>query len=192
VNVARRRAALPVAALLCLVSATALAADKENRWSESRHGIQVRAVPRSPGQFTGFYLARHLPANAVAELAKFCLVTVSVRNHSKDVVWLEPARWRFTTVDGKAVERRDRAYWNSRWEELNVPLGAREAFGWSQLPESRDLQPGEPVGGNVVIVPPAGPFRLELRFATGADRNGPERVLRSDPLRCLRDGEAGS
>jgi len=187
VNRSGRQFALPLAALLCLGAGMAVAADKENGWSESRHGIDVRAMPRSPGQFTGFYLARHLPPNAVDELAKYCLVTVSVRNHSKDVVWLEPARWSFTTVDGEPVERRDRDYWNARWQELDVPPGARATFGWTQLPESRDLQPEEPVGGNVVIVPPAKPFTIEIRFATGVDRSGPERVMRSSPLHCLGD-----
>jgi hypothetical protein len=113
-----------------------------------------------------------------------------MRHQRRDVVWLEPSRWRFVDAGGRGIRHLDRAYWARRWETLAVPAASRATFGWTQLPESRDLLPGEPVGGNVVIEPPAGPFRLELRFATGADKRGPELRAVVEGLSCAGRGPA--
>ncbi|MEO1766217.1 hypothetical protein [Thiobacter aerophilum] len=155
------------------------------------HGQRLRQAdlefsisPRTPEQLMAFYAARGFPPAAVEVIAASCFLTVGIVNHGRDVVWLEPARWRFETLDGRPVRRLAREEWEARFERLAVPLAPRATFGWTQLPESRDLQPGEPVGGNVAVEPPAGPFRLIARFRTGADGNGPPLKLRVEPLTC--------
>lgn len=149
-------------------------------------GIKLGASVRTPEQVIAFYSARGFPGNAVQALAEKCLVTIGMRHGRKEPVWLEPKRWRFIDSAGKPITRLDRDYWNARFAQLNVPMASRSTFGWTQLPESRDLRSGEPVGGNVVIEPPAGTFHIEMRFPTGADRSGPELVVRLNDLHCPR------
>ncbi len=145
--------------------------------------LYLSVAPRTPEQIAAFYEARHFPPDAVAALARACLLTVNIRNRSQTVIWLEPARWRFLSQDGD-IRRLDRAHWDALWRRINLPAAQRATFGWTQLPETRDLRPGEPVGGNVAVEPPARPFTLEARFSTGADRQGPEIVVRLEDLYC--------
>ena len=122
--------------------------------------------------------------NAIEALTQTCFVTVSFHNRGGDVAWLELSRWRFVDENGREIKRRDRAYWNALWENLGVPMANRATFGWTQLPEVRDLQPSEPVGGNVALPPPSGHFRLEARFATGARKQGKDIMVTLDDLSC--------
>ncbi len=170
---------------LALLSAVAVAVD-----STSESGVYtgqdlvVHAQARTPDQTTAFYLGRGFPAAMLKEFNQSCFVTVSMRHTRPDVVWLEPARWRLRDANGRIIERRDRHYWNRVWKTINAPHASRATFGWTQLPESRDLQPDEPVGGNITIVPPTGPFSLEFRLATGKNKTGPEIVGRIEGLIC--------
>ncbi|MCR4301379.1 MAG: hypothetical protein NUV51_07190 [Sulfuricaulis sp.] len=147
-------------------------------------GIKLHTSPRSPEQIAAFYEARGFPNTAIEALTQTCFVTVSFHNRSGDVVWLELSRWRFVDEHGREVKRRNRAYWNALWEKLGVPMANRATFGWTQLPEVRDLRPSEPVGGNVALLPPSGRFRLEARFATGAHKQGKEIIVILDDLSC--------
>jgi hypothetical protein len=147
-------------------------------------GVTVRLSPRTAEQVSAFYAARGFPDNAVRLLAASCVVTVTVVNRRQDTLWLELGRWRFVDAQGRELERLDRVHWNGRWERLALPPANRATFGWTQLPEVRDLYPGEPVGGNVVLAPFTAPFRLEARFATGRDKRGPEVVVVLDGLSC--------
>lgn len=146
--------------------------------------IELHASPRSPDQIAAFYEARGFPRNAIEALTQTCFVTVSFRNRSGDTVWLELSRWRFVDEHGREVKRRDRAYWSALWEKLGVPMANRATFGWTQLPEVRDLRPSEPVGGNVALLPPSGRFRIETRFATGAHKQGQDITVTLDNLSC--------
>ena len=146
--------------------------------------IVLRASPRTPDQIAAFYEARGFPRIAIEALTQTCFVTVSFHNRSGNVAWLELSRWRFVDEQGRDVKRRDRAYWNALWEKLGVPMANRATFGWTQLPEVRDLRPSEPVGGNVALLPPPGRFRLEARFATGVHKQGKEIVVILDDLSC--------
>jgi hypothetical protein len=148
-------------------------------------GIAMHIMPRTPEQVAAFYEARGFPRAAIAALTQTCFVTVSFHNRRDDVVWLEPSRWRFVDEQGREVKRRDRAYWNALWEKLGMPMANRATFGWTQLPEVRDLRPFEPVGGNVALLPPSGRFRLEARFATGAHKQGKDITVTLDNLSCL-------
>lgn len=147
-------------------------------------GIEMRAEPRAPDQISAFYEARGFPRAAVEALSAACFITVGIQNRREDIVWLEPARWQYFDAGGQAIERLPRAYWETRFEKLGVSPASRATFGWTQLPEVRDLRPAEPVGGNITLVPVRGTFTLVARFATGSDRRGPEIVVRFDKLTC--------
>ncbi len=147
-------------------------------------GIEMRAEPRTPEQISAFYEARGFPRAAIEALSAACFITVGIQNRREDIVWLEPARWELFDAVGQPVERLPRAWWEARFVKLGVSPANRATFGWTQLPEVRDLRPAEPVGGNVTLVPVRGTFTLVARFATGSDRQGPEIVVRFDKLTC--------
>ena len=173
------------AAGLVLWGAAAMAADtKSEPATYTGQSLVLHAQARTPDQTTAFYIGRGFPAAMLKEFNKACFVTVSMRHTRPDVVWLEPARWRLRDARGHIIKRHDRHYWNRVWKTINAPHAHRATFGWTQLPESRDLQPDEPVGGNITIVPPTGPFSLEFRFATGQNKTGPEIVGRIEDLVC--------
>ncbi len=147
-------------------------------------GIVMSVSARTPEQISAFYEARGFPRAAIEALQGTCFVTVGIQNRREDIVWLEPARWQFLDAAGQAIERLPRAHWERRFKKLGVSPANRATFGWTQLPESRDLRPAEPVGGNVTLPPVRGTFTLVARFATGADRRGPEITARFDKLTC--------
>ncbi len=148
--------------------------------------IDFSISPRTPEQTTAFYSARGFPAVAVQAIAEVCLLTVGIYNRGDEVVWLEPARWEIRTDKGQPVRRITRPEWDAHWETLAVPLAARATFGWTQLPESRDLQPGEPVGGNIAVIPPTGPFNVTAHFRTGRNGAGKPLSITVRNLTCPR------
>jgi len=150
--------------------------------------VRISIRPRPPVQILAFYEARGFPAQARARIAAACLLTVTIRNDSEQVVWLEPARWTLETADGRPVRLLGPQWWAAQWDAVNLPPAQRATFGWTQLPAQRDLQPHEPVGGNLAIEPPAGAFRVLARFATGPRRQGEVLEMSFDGLVCPRDG----
>ncbi|MBZ0093237.1 MAG: hypothetical protein K8F27_13580 [Sulfuricellaceae bacterium] len=151
---------------------------------EAVEGVVFSVSVRTAEQIRAFYSARGFPEAALKELDSRCFLGVGVRNGRADIVWLEPAKWRIAADTGEAVKRIGRDEWHGRWAQLDVPLASRATFGWSQLPESRDLLAGETVGGNVAVAPPSGPFSVEAVFATGADRSGPTLRIKVPNLKC--------
>jgi len=147
-------------------------------------GITFSISVRTPEQIRAFYTGRGFPEAAILELESKCLLTVGMQNNRQDIVWLEPSKWRFVTGNGTEVPRVSRDEWTMRWTKLNIPLASRATFGWTQLPESRDLYPGETAGGNIVVVPPADTFTVEAIFETAANKNGAPIKFKSAPLRC--------
>lgn len=166
-------------ALLALLafSAAVSAADRL-----SVEGLDIGVSVRTPEQVIAFYTGRGMPTAAAKRLAAQCMVTIGIDNGRDDIVWLEPARWRYTDARGKSIARLGRAYWNKEWQRLKVPAASRATFGWTQLPERRDLQPSEPVGGNILLNA-SGPVRIEAVFALGAERKK-ELKLPLPPLEC--------
>lgn len=132
----------------------------------AREGLTFSISARTPEQLRAFYSARGFPDAMIQEIVKTCFLTVGIQNRRNDVVWLELANWRMTDANGQTVRRISRPEWNQRWEQLSVPYASRATFGWTQLPESRDLQPGEPVGGNIAVDAPASTFTLIAQFRT--------------------------
>lgn len=164
-------------ALLLFVALSAQAAESRI----DRDGMVFSIGMRNTEGVTAFYAARGFPQAMLDAIAQTCLVGVGIRNERKDTLWLELANWRFTDSTGREVKRITRPEWDARWERMNATHAARATFDWTQLPESRDLQPGEPVGGNVAIMAPDGEFKLNARFRTG---NGEAIQITVPGLRC--------
>lgn len=152
----------------------------ENDW------LRMRIRPNTPLQMAAFYEARRFPKAAIQQFKDTCFITVSILNKSDTVVWLELERWQFR-LDKQPLQRLDRDYWTTQWEQISLPQANRSTFGWTLLPEVRNLQPHEPVGANIVLPFTASPFVLEARFLTGADKRGDEIIVRFDQARCAMD-----
>lgn len=133
----------------------------------TQDGVVFSITVRNIEGVTAFYAARGFPKAMLDAIAQTCFVGVGIHNERKDTLWLEMSNWRFTDSAGREVKRITRPEWDARWERMHAPYAARATFDWTQLPESRDLQPGEPVGGNVAITPPDDEFSLSARFRTG-------------------------
>lgn len=171
--------------LLSFVLAIALAQNTlAARERFSHEGIDFSVAVPEPEQMVAFYSARGFPPAAIEEIRRTCYLGVGVFNKSDKVVWLELANWRIEDESGQPVQRITREQWNQIWERLNVPLASRATFGWTQMPESRDLQPQEPVGGNLAVISPNKPFKLIARFRTGADGKGEPIEMQVDKLQC--------
>lgn len=164
---------------------TARAAEpsRAQRWVAEQPWVKMRVTARTPEQVAAFYEARGLPRSAIELLRRACYLTVGVLNKTGDILWLELNTWRAATPTGD-VERLDRAYWNTAWTRLDVPQAKRATFGWTLLPEQRDLYPGESAAGNLVLAYADSPFTLQARFATKADRSGKEQVIEIADISC--------
>ncbi len=172
---------LVTVALSLLLAPATYAAERD---SYESNGLTFSISVRTPDQIRAFYSARGFPEDALIALDSKCLLTVGIRNNRKDVAWLEPSKWKFITAQGVDVPRVSRDEWAQRWEALNIPLASRATFGWTQLPESRDLYPGETAGGNIAVIPPASAFTVTALFETGMDKSGTPIKFQSAPLTC--------
>ncbi|WP_124950611.1 hypothetical protein [Sulfuriferula thiophila] len=184
-----RYTAITGMALCCnLLSVPAAWAAERNTYQNN--GITFSISVRTPDQIRAFYTGRGFPEAAIRELESRCLLTVGIQNNRQDIAWLEPSNWQLITEHGARVARVSRDELAARWEALHIPLASRATFGWTQLPESRDLYPGETAGGNIVVVPPGEAFTVTVRFATGTDKQGTPVTLQSSPLTCTDLPEA--
>lgn len=149
-------------------------------------GVVIRVRTRTPEQIAAFYEARGFSSAARQVLANHCFIGVSIQNRSGRVVWLEPGKWK---IDAKASGNRlvsplSEEYWRHQWDRVLLSPAQRATFKWTQLPRARDLQPQEPVGGNLTLQRISGKFSLEMTFDTGNNRKG--EILRTQftDLRC--------
>ena len=163
---------LPTLLLGCLLatSAHAIESPVTGPFFEN-DALRIHLTPRTPDQMAAFYEARGFPPGALERIRNTCFVTVSIKNKSNQVVWLELGEWRFTSA-GKPLRHLDDEYWKAQWDEIGLRQASRSTFGWTQLPLVRDLQPDEQVGGNVVIPGGTRKFTVEASFRTGADKSG--------------------
>jgi hypothetical protein len=143
-------------------------------------------MPRTPGQMAAFYEARGFPEKALELISDACFVTVHIENKSQRVIWLETANWKLGS-NNQPLQRLDKEYWDARWNEINLPQANRATFGWTRLPVERNLQPGEPVGGNIVLGGDVRKFNLEARFLTGADKRGDMLEMRFQDIDCPKE-----
>jgi hypothetical protein len=142
-------------------------------------------MPRTPEQMAAFYEARGFPPAAIEKIKATCFVTVHIENRSQRVMWMEPDTWKFSSND-QPLQRLDRDYWEAQWDAVSLPQANRSTFGWTQLPTVRDLQPDEPVGGNVVFPGTTDRFDLDAVFRTGQDRRGKVLEVRFENVACPR------
>jgi hypothetical protein len=140
----------------------------------------------TPDQMAAFYEARGFPRNAIDRLRQTCFVMAHIENRGKRVVWLELRNWHFLADKGE-IRPLDRKYWTTVWDKIGLPPANRATFGWTQLPEVRDLQPGEPVGGNVILPATDETFSLQADFLTGKDKRAGLISARFENLRCAKD-----
>ena len=147
----------------------------------THRGVEFRIAVQNPEGAKAFYSARGFPREMVEAIAQVCLVGAGIRNERSDTLGLELAHWHFIDATGQEVKRITRPEWDARWDAMNAPLAARATFDWTQLPETRDLQPGEPVGGNVAVEAPGREFSLAARFRTGS---GEVLEIKVPGLRC--------
>jgi hypothetical protein len=182
------RLPLLLAGLLWAVPALTCAATPPTPSVEDE-GLYMFVRLNSPDQMAAFYEARGFPLNAIERLRRTCFVMAHVENRGAKIIWLELKNWHFLTRQGE-VRRLDRDYWDGVWNKIGLPQASRSTFGWTQLPEERDLQPGEPVGGNVILPATEEPFTLQADFLTGKDRRGGMIRARFENLRCAKDQAA--
>lgn len=173
-----------------LLSATTLAADRTYKGPHiENEEFLVVLKPRTPEQMAAFYEARGFPPRAIERIRQTCFVTVHIENKGNQVLWLEQKNWQYSS-DGRNLRRLDRDYWANVWEEIDLPQANRSTFGWTQLPDVRDLQPNEPVGGNVVLPGTTETFNIDAHFLTGKNKRKGMRVIRFENVQCPRDGVA--
>lgn len=140
-------------------------------------------MPRTPEQMAAFYEARGFPPAAIGNIKATCFVTVHIENRSRRTIWMEPDSWTFSSK-GQPLQRLDSNYWKLQWDAVGLPQANRSTFGWTQLPAARDLQPGEQVGGNIVLPGTTGSFDLEAVFQTGQERRDTPLSVRFENVTC--------
>jgi hypothetical protein len=139
---------------------------------------------RTPEQLAAFYAARGFNPASIAAVTKPCFVFGMVENLGEERLWLILDDWRFIDADGKPIERIKRAEWKQTWQTTGLPQAKQATFGWTQLPESRDLHRYEHVGGQLAIPWQHRPFTLQASFRTAPDQSGPLRKVTFEKLTC--------
>ncbi len=146
--------------------------------------VKIVVIPRTREQMTAFYEGRGFPQAAINAVAQACFMTVGIHNKTADVLWLELDNWRFDSAEADP-KRLDKDYWNRRWESLAVPMPSRSTFGWTLLPEQRDLRAGEGVGGNITLLYTDHPLTLTALFARGENKQEKPLGVQLKNLQCL-------
>jgi len=160
-------------------------ADTENPPKFEDNEIYMRLVIRSPEQLAAFYTGREFPKNAINEILKHCFITPIVKNRKLDALWIEPDSWTFS-LDDKPIERIKRDYWEKVWKKTGLSLAHQATFGWTLMPETRDLRYDEGVGGSIVIPMQTRPFTLKASFNTGLKKESEPRVVIFEDISCAK------
>ena len=171
------RLIIMVALISLTVSAwgASVAEKKPLKYQDPQMHMQI--FIRSPEQLTAFYQGRQFSQAAIDKILATCFITPIIKNRTLDRLWLELDHWQFSNDNG-AITRIDRDYWKKQWQEVGLSAAHQATFGWTLMPESRDLRTDEGVGGSVVIPMQNKPFTLTAHFKTGVDKNGkPKRIV---------------
>ncbi len=169
---------------LVVVTAHAKAAQQPPSPTYKDAEVSVRVIMRTPDQLTAFYLGREFNHAAIDKILETCFITPIVQNRTLDVLWLDLDEWQFSQGD-KVIPRIKRDYWPDKWQETGLSKSHQSTFGWTLMPEVRDLRLDEGVGGSVVIPMQTGPFQLTMKFHTGADKKGPVKTVVFEDLQCV-------
>ena len=148
--------------------------------------LAVGLMPRTPQQIAAFYEARGFSKPMIQKLKQQCFFTVWIHNKGSQVIWLDLSQWSIQNTDG-VVARRDRHYWQSVWEEMQIPLAHQSTFRWTLLPEILDFQPDEREGGNIVLPRNDNPLQIQATFMTQADKSGTSITVSFTNIQCAND-----
>lgn len=168
-----------------LLSQTAVADGKDPLKYEDDQ-VSMRLVLRSPAQLSAFYQGRGFNQAAIDRILETCFITPIIHNKTLDAVWLELDHWQFE-AGGQAVPRIGRDYWPGKWREAGLPQAQQSTFGWTLMPEVRDLRLDEGVGGSVVIPMQSQPFTMTANFHTGLDKKGKIKTIVFEDIQCVSD-----
>ncbi len=146
----------------------------------------VKASTRRPEQLDAFYTGRGFSRDAIDRIINTCFVTVLIKNKTYDALWLILDDWTFVDRHGKRIERITRPDWKNTWQSIGLKQAHQSTFGWTQLPESRDLRVDEHVAGNVAVPWQTQAFKLVASFKTGRDKSGEPRTIVLENLRCTK------
>lgn len=146
--------------------------------------ITVIIGSRTPEQLSAFYTGRGFNQASIDEIARKCFIFGVVDNKTYDRLWLILDDWKFFAADGSPMKRLKKKDWAEVWKETGLSTAHQSTFGWTQLPESRDLRQFEHVGGNVAVEWKDQPFKLVASFKTGADKKGKPRTITVENLTC--------
>ena len=146
--------------------------------------ITVIIGSRTPEQLSAFYTGRGFNQAAIDAITEKCFIFGIVDNKTYERLWLTLNDWKFFAADGSPMKRLKKDDWARVWKETGLSQAHQSTFGWTQLPESRDLRQFEHVGGNVAVEWKDEPFTLVATFKTGVGKAGKPRTITVENLTC--------
>ena len=161
-------------------------ADRKKPLQYEDDQVAMRLVIRTPEQLSAFYQGREFNQAAIDRILDTCFITPIILNKTFEVLWLELDHWRFE-AGKRAIPRIRRDYWPEKWREAELPQAQQSTFGWTLMPELRDLRLDESVGGSVVIPMQSQPFTLTANFHTGMDKQGDVKSIVFEDIACATD-----
>jgi len=153
-----------------------------NRYEDKELTVVIGS--RTPDQLAAFYSGRGFNQASIDAIKKTCFVFGMVDNKTYETLWLSLDEWEFIAADGTPLKRFKRDDWKKTWQQTGLSQAHQSTFGWTQLPEIRDLRMHEHVGGNVAVEWNDKPFSLKATFKTGADKSGEPRTVTVENLTC--------
>ena len=160
------------------------AADGKNPLKFEDEQVSMRLVLRTPEQLSAFYQGRGFSQAAIDRILETCFITPIIHNKTLDALWLELDQWQFDAAR-QAIARIRRDYWPEKWREAGLPQAQQSTFGWTLMPEVRDLRLDESVGGSVVIPMQSQPFTMTANFHTGLDKKGKIKTIVFEGVQCV-------
>ena len=178
----------PLLSMVLLVCQPVGAAENKPAVLYEDKDVLMQLFIRTPEQLSGFYQGRAFDRAAIDRILATCFITPIIHNKTLDVLWLDLDAWTFM-ADGQSIARIKRDAWKKQWRDIDLPQAQQSTFGWTLMPEVRDLRLDESVGGSVAIPWQTGPFTLIAHFPTGASRQGKPKTIHFEGLECATDTE---
>lgn len=179
-----------ITGLYVLFSQPVVAAEKKTDpllYEDSQ--IKFQVLLQTPKQISAFYEGRGFSRPAIDRLASACFIALLVHNKSRDVLWLDLTQWQFEGPGATKIDRLSRDYWVNHWDATGLDQASRSTYGWTLMPEQRDLREDEGVGGRVSLPMQKQAFTLIANFNTGATKSGAVKTVRIDSIICKPDTE---
>ncbi len=163
-------------------SYAATAKDNRSRYDDKNMTVVIGS--RTPDQLAAFYTGRGFDQASIDAITKTCFVFGMVKNKTYDLLWLTLDDWKFFAADGSQIKRIKRQDWTKIWQRTGLSPAHQSTFGWTQLPESRDLRQHESVGGNVIVEWQDKPFKVIANFHTDKNKSGKPLSITVENLTC--------